>query len=211
MYKETTTLLSPHLFNIYINDLLAEVNQETTTLIAYADDLLLFAHTVEGAQRRLNHVNTWAAEHSLAISTTKTYILGSTTPIFHANGSEVAAVESTPYLGIPLTAGGLDWRTYYSATIRACRRQLYHIDYITRSWPLTARVDIYTTFLLPKLEYGGSLFVLHTSTFDFHTVKLTPSPAHQHTWHNLEQFQKEAAKIILKQHAFTGPLFNVLN
>jgi len=101
MYKETTTVLSPHLFNVYINDFLAEVNQETTNLIAYADDLLLFANTAEDAQNRPNQLNTWAAEHSLTISTTKTYILGSTTPIFHANGSEVEAVESTPYLGDP--------------------------------------------------------------------------------------------------------------
>ena len=205
------TILSPQLFNVYIDDLLKELNDDDDCTNAFADDLLLSAESERQAQSKLNQLNTWSGEHSMKVSTKKTVVLGATSPIYHRDGSEVKRVTTATYLGIPLTVNGLDWQSYYSETISACRRQLHIVSGTTWSWPPTARVDIFKTFILPKLEYGGTLFVDHAVTFDFEAKKPRLNDTFTREWEAIEKLQKQSAALLLKQKQFTGPLFNMLD
>ena len=75
---------------------------------------------------------------------------------------------------------------------------------------MTARVTMYKTFLQPRLEYGGALFLEHSTTFHFSSNKIRITPQYAPTWATIEDFQKDASRILLKQRQHTGPLYNIL-
>lgn len=206
------TILSPQLFNVYIDDLMKMMNNdESERLIGYADDLLLFAETPGDAQKQMDRLNEWSTEHSMTVSTKKTFALGADTPIFHKDGTEIKRVPVATYLGIPLRSEGLDWKMYYEQVVPACRSLLAHISYTCRSWPLTARVAIFKTFVLPKLEYGGSLFWEHSVKFNFDDKSSSTHEEYATTWELLETFHKHATAILLKQKTFQAQLYNILD
>ena len=77
--------LSPHLFNLYIDDLakLLErasydpvmLNGENVSCLMYADDMLLLSSTESGLQRSLNLLGTYCDKWQLVVNTSKTKVM----------------------------------------------------------------------------------------------------------------------------------------
>ena len=77
-------LLSPLLFNLYIDDLIRdmkllnigiEIEDEKICLLLYADDVILIADTEEDLQSLLNCLNDWSARNGLTKTNQKLFIL----------------------------------------------------------------------------------------------------------------------------------------
>ena len=77
--------LSPLLFNIFINDLALKIkslglginigNDETVSLMMYADDIVLLAESENDLQRMLNAFCDWCSANFMSININKTNIV----------------------------------------------------------------------------------------------------------------------------------------
>lgn len=89
-------VLSPLLSNVYLDPLdhlLAELGLE---MVRYADDFVVLGRTREDAQRALEIVRTWTAEHGLTLHPTKTKIVDARTESFEFLGYRFQGAERVP-------------------------------------------------------------------------------------------------------------------
>ena len=78
-------ILSPILFNIFINDIIPFIKQINTgihnteevliCILLYADDIALLAEKEEDLQSLIDKVNTWCCKNLMTINVTKTKVL----------------------------------------------------------------------------------------------------------------------------------------
>ena len=78
-------LLSPTLFNIYINDFITGINDikegirldgdTCVSVLAYADDLVLLSTSAEGLQKMLDYVSQWCDNNAMKVNCEKTKIM----------------------------------------------------------------------------------------------------------------------------------------
>ena len=115
-------VLSPNLFNIYINDLpeIFEGDIDSPMLaeqyihcLLYADDLVLFSLSTVGLQRKLNKLYSYCQEWELSINTKKTQVMAISSQkgyIPNENmtigDTKLSWVSNYKYLGIEIHADG---------------------------------------------------------------------------------------------------------
>jgi len=112
-------ILSPLLFNLYLNDLAVYLKStgigivcgaDTICMLMYADDLVILASTEQELQLLLNALNDWCNRYSMTVNSTKSNIVHFRNPAvnktdFQFKGGDIAlsVVEKYTYLGILLT------------------------------------------------------------------------------------------------------------
>jgi len=192
------TVLSPHLFNIFTDDLVRRLNPhypERKTLLAYADDHVLLCNTLAEAKDYLNTAIAWANPRGLKINSTKSFILyDHETTVNALNNITIHSRPVGKYLGIPFTTAGIDWVTHFSNAIKEVSPFLRLRLHQTRTWSITARHHLYRTFVRPTIDYGLTLFAIHS--LNLSTAK--PS-SHHDVWHEMEQFHHDACRLIARQ------------
>jgi exonuclease III len=114
-------VLSPALFNIFINDIcglisnegVPEINGVSISHLLYADDMLLLSLSEEGLQAHLQVISTYCQDWGISINCKKTKIMvftrsGRTPNVgrFEINNQQLEIVKEYKYLGIVLTANG---------------------------------------------------------------------------------------------------------
>ncbi len=84
LYLHTYCVLSPLLFNLFLNDLSQEIKNcgrgviiedEIISLLLYADDLCFICDSEEGLQEMLNILHTWCECWSMVLNVKKTQIV----------------------------------------------------------------------------------------------------------------------------------------
>ena len=111
-------ILSPNLFNLYINDLpnklgidvdTPELNGEPINCLLYADDLIIFSRTREGLQNKLNILDSYCEEWCLSVNPKKTKIMytgknsGESAP-FMVGDASLEYTSHYKYLGVEINA-----------------------------------------------------------------------------------------------------------
>lgn len=112
-------LMSPLLFNLYINDLLEEITQLETgvdigqtsvSVIVYADDIVLLTKSAEDLQSMMETLHAWSVKNSMVVNLEKSKVIHfhkvskpQTTFPFMYNGEPMEVVKSYKYLGLILT------------------------------------------------------------------------------------------------------------
>ena len=118
-------ILSPLLFNIYINEIpklfeqtlsdpLALPNGTAINSLLYADDLVILSRSKSGLQNCLNQLHTWCNKWLMEINTKKTKIMilqkhKSKQPPnvkFHIGNNEIEITNEYTYLGLRLSQNG---------------------------------------------------------------------------------------------------------
>ena len=109
-------LISPLLFNLYINDLVTEINLlgkginvdgRNISMLLYADDIVLMANTARDLQSMLDALNTWCTRWGLNVNPNKTKVVQfkphgrskSNFP-FRCGDNELEVVSRYKYLGL---------------------------------------------------------------------------------------------------------------
>ena len=127
-------ILSPLLFNIYINDLteilscpksdLVSLNDHEIPCLMYADDIVLMATSQRGLQNQLNSLHEYCSKWYLDVNTNKTKSLVVSHKTFNIDfnyGTEnIEQVDSFPYLGIMINSKG----NFTDNTQRLCNKSL---------------------------------------------------------------------------------------
>jgi len=154
--------LSPYLFNIFVDELLVELNRTSSAVprsIFYADDGALLASSAEEMQCLLDVVVAWCNRQRMTLNVGKCGYLAppqSEDVIFLADQAVPRVLEYS-YLGFPLTCFGIDFDKHITRRIdQACARTAFLSVHSDR-WGPAHRLRVYRQFLAPIMEYGAPL------------------------------------------------------
>jgi Reverse transcriptase (RNA-dependent DNA polymerase) len=149
------SLLSPFLFNLFIDALGNELNDglDIPRALLYADDIALKASTPQEAQDMLHVCHEWAVSHGMIWGIPKCGVVGCNVPLFLAD-SQIPIVTSYKYLGIPHTASGLDWKQHLQTRQEKEIRFFTATSDLARAWPISSRLLLFKVFARPLGEYS---------------------------------------------------------
>lgn len=166
------SLLSPYLYNIYTEtllDILKETNAGTvlpdgtkTSVIAFADDLLLMSPTLRGLQMLINKCLSYGKTHNISFNHIKTQFVISGNPYFQKpmlamNGKLVQPQETMKHLGFI-------WKKHSGRLLLK-----HHMEYrLSEMWSVVSSLissgvrhlhpnqitQLLQSLVIPKLLYG---------------------------------------------------------
>jgi len=189
------TVLSPPLSNIYLNRLLikftagfgSHMSLVLVVILAYADDLKVFARSYEEACRMTRFIAGECAAIGLTIRASKCAILSQDNrPIMlqhNTNNDIIQAKPSEKYLGVDVDHNGINWRVYYDRILGNHKQALRWLTLLTHAWPASARSTAYSTFVQPQIGYCAALFALVSLDVSSVAPKII---AYHDTWGLLE-------------------------
>lgn len=169
-------VLSPHLFNVYMDDLSYKlndlpigctVNNFTINNLCYADDMVLISPSAQGLQKLINTCTDYANAHDVIYNETKTQCMsilpnqlrGVNDPVITLGNHTLDFVNEFPYLGHIITRNQKD-----SVDIEHRRRKLCALgNMITRRFAfcnLDTKIQLFKSFCYSI--YGCSLWANYT-------------------------------------------------
>ena len=174
------SILSPYLFNIFINDLLKELKDVKTGVrisefhansLAYADDINILSTTASGLQKLIDACVKYADRWRFKFSTKKTKcvcfgksLLNSATT-WKLGQDIINLSDSVDVLGVNFDRK-LTYKTHVQNRIQACRKNIYRLASVGMSYPgLQAEVKTYLWKIIgsPTLVYGMDSISLSAS------------------------------------------------
>ena len=175
-------VLSPILFNIYLNDLvgklendesnLTKLNNETVPVLMYADDLALISTSEKGLQSQVDQLYTFCSKWQLEVNTSKTktmVISNRKSPAkieTRYNDTVLEQVNTFPYLGITLNNKG-NFEQNKINMINKCTKAFYKLWRSSKNANLSVKslFHLYDHTIKPILVYGSEV------TFTFNLKK----------------------------------------
>ena len=167
-------ILSPLLWNIILDDLLASTASKTPTYIqAFADDLISLAEGDDLAiihhrtQKTLNHINEWCKKQGLKLSTIKTTIVMFTNKLkwklkpIKIDGITIKISKSAKFLGITLD-NKLNFNEHVkNISSRAKTNMIRATLAIGPTWGLSPKIAlwIYKQTIRPAIIYAAPIWI----------------------------------------------------
>jgi hypothetical protein len=163
------SIISPLLFNIFIDNLAMELNRGQSDIRAmlFADDVVIKAKNHSEAQRLLDIAYNWARENGMTWGITKCGVV-TKRPILPLmlDGEELPVVNSYKYLGVPHEAKGIAWETYVRQLTEKTRKMIAMLSVKGKHWHPKTKLIIYKTFVRPTSEYCLPLVTKYIKTKD---------------------------------------------
>ena len=165
------SLLSPWLFDIFIDDLAVELNggqytmppgQPIPTALLFADDILIQAASLAKAQDSLDRLSAWIERNGMEPNIAKCGVIIDTDtetrlPL-RLCGQLVPVVAAYRYLGFPFRQDiGIDWKGHMEASILRATRFISALAATgtSRLWTAHTRLTLYKAYARPLFEYGA--------------------------------------------------------
>jgi hypothetical protein len=159
------SLLSPILFDVFIDDLAASINIPTCVgvpkCLLFADDILLTSSTKTEMLMLLDTVVIWCRDNEMTINVPKSGTTHKRSQLF-INNEEIPQVNTYRYLGIPLSRKGIDPTDLIEENLRRATGALNLVrnSLASRLWPPATKITIYKLFIRSVLEYAAPILVL---------------------------------------------------
>lgn len=153
---------SPWLFNVFVDDLLYQVNDlgpGPPICLFYADDGVIIVNSRTDLQEKLRVVEEWSRRNVIFLNPAKCAVITarSDLPPLFVYGHELDRPHSYTYLGFPVSAGGIDFALHLQQRIEAAVGRARWLGLHSNSWGPAHRLRIYKVFLAPMFEYGAPL------------------------------------------------------
>lgn len=163
------SVLSPFLFNIFINDL---VKSDTISSLGinlgtehgkigalfYADDSALISTSQPNAQRQLDVVSNWSKEWGMSIHPQKTVVMTfgkkKDPPALTLDGEQLSFVEEFRYLGVIFASNGASPNTSILEKLESQKQALYLLLRKNNAFSSTMKARVYQSVLRPIALYG---------------------------------------------------------
>jgi ribonuclease HI len=186
-------VLSPTLFLVYINDLVAELPHGTKVAM-YADDLVIWCSdeyatvATKLLQRALDALTSWANRWCVSINTDKcSTTLFTLSPkqkasIMKINGELLREDKQPTYLGVTFD-DRLTWKPHINKAATKARRKLAILRKLSgTTWGANGKIlnKIYQQSIRPHLEYGSAAWC----------------PASKTTLQELDKVQNQALRVL---------------
>ena len=181
------SVLSPLLFNIFINDigdnLLLDgapiLHESRISHLLYADDLVLFSTSENELQNNIDRVNTFCKNWGLAININKSKIMvfsksgGVEKDAFRFNlsGEEIEYVKQYKYLGVNFTNTGKFAVAEKTLSLKA-NRALFSIkqSIFDKSLKPSVILNIFESLVKPIALYGSEIWVPYKTCYKSKTL-----------------------------------------
>ena len=168
-------ILSPLLFNIFINDLIPLLNDpendppslltKDVGCLLYADDLVILSTSKEGLQKSLDKLNQYCTKWKLEINVTKSKSLifskqgKDTNDLFTIGDQALDQVKSYPYLGIEFSSSGSFKLAQQKLTNKAMKAlfKLKQLLYDSNLKPDTS-LKLFDQLIKPICLYGAEIW-----------------------------------------------------
>lgn len=171
---------SPTWFNVFINDIMDEIEgvqvpgvEALVPGLLFADDLVLVAESLEHLQRSLQSLQEWAETWGMSIGVGKCGVMAVGAPTkeledtadrWRVDANPIPIVETYTYLGIEFN-NRLDLQLIEDARTSVLLRRAAALRPFLRNRkvPISIRLHIVRSQLLPVALYGGELTGMNTS------------------------------------------------
>lgn len=169
-------LLSPVLFNLYINDLCQEmktlnkgvtINNEVVNILLYADDAVLIAESESDLQIMINALSKWCSKWEMKLNVEKSKVMHvrhpeydiSTIPIVYEN-IKLDYVSKYKYLGLVLNEH-MDMNESVKNVALAANRALGILIAKTKKcggFPFQSYSKLYDSLVQPIIDYSAGIW-----------------------------------------------------
>ena len=146
------SILSPLLFNLYIDNLAKALNDTCPTLL-FADDILLLADKTKEAQNCLAIAEAWSRDFEISFNAAKSGTMG-TSEILKISGENIPPVSEYKYLGVPMTRNGVNWPKHIQTLHTKSKNLRLAIQERSIGWNSITKLTIYRCFVRPIIEYA---------------------------------------------------------
>ena len=169
-------LLSPLLFNLFINNLVdaikslnvgVDIDGEKTGILLYADDLVLMAETEPELQLMLDTLSIWCRNNKIRVNQEKSKIIHFRTPSipkssfdFKCGDTSLDIASQYNYLGLTLTEF-LNYDIMAANVAKSASRALglvIHKSKLNGGFPFECFTKLYDALVWPIVEYGSSIW-----------------------------------------------------
>ena len=169
-------LLSPILFNLYINDLVTTIKQscsglsiggENVCTLMYADDLVLLAKNENDLQSMLDALSSWCEQWQISINSDKSEVVhfrskGRTRSsfVFKVGESHLKTVSKYRYLGLFIDEY-LDYKVTADHVSKSAQRALGLIIAKSKAFggiPFNCFKKMYESIVVPIINYGSCVW-----------------------------------------------------
>jgi hypothetical protein len=149
------SILSPFLFNIFIDKLARDINKNIKEPLAlfFADDIVLKTKNIAETQKLIFICEKWANDNGLSFGIKKCGIMGSGEKTILIQGEPIPTVKCYKYLGLPHMLNGINWGLYCSQVSSKVTKFIQSLQYRKKTWNFQSRITIYKTFIRPIGEY----------------------------------------------------------
>ena len=164
------------MFDLFINDLALKiksynigvpVNNETVSILLYADDIVLLAETEADLQYLLNELHTWCLSNSMHVNNGKSNVVHFRAPSiartnvkFTCGPEVIKVVDKYTYLGITLTEF-LDYEVTAKIVAQSATRALGLLIAKYKSiggMPFKVFTKLYDSLVWPVISYGAAIW-----------------------------------------------------
>ena len=172
--------LSPILFNIYLNDLLTEVDKDKThsvqlgdkqyiTCLAYADDILILSKSAIGLQRSLDILDRFCNTWNVKVNIEKTKCITfqkknkvNKNDIFYIGGYFVSNICEFTYLGLTINAAG-SFKSSIEYLTQKARRACFALNQKIKLGhiPVNIALKLFDAYVAPIFLYGTEVWNVH--------------------------------------------------
>lgn len=146
------SILSPCLFNVFINDLAIKCNNITPSLF-FADDILIKAKVAAKAQDTLDICTQWSTENKLEFGINKCATVSKERIDLNLGNEIVPYAIEYKYLGAPHQWNRVCWESLIRNNCIKHDKSLMAISDYQSNWSNIARLAIWRSFIRPKLDY----------------------------------------------------------
>jgi len=196
------SLLSPFLFNVYVDDLAQDLSQfqdsssPIPAALLFADDIQLLPKNFQQAQSMLSIVDSWCLSNGMESNAKKSGYVGPATDWnLVLGGSPIPCPTSYTYLGLPVINSGIDWHSYVKKCLEKAGKTLKYIQVKGNRWPPIIRLQLFKTFVRSLWEYCSPLVYL---------------AAESELINDIQNFQDKALSWVANQTDATGKKYKRL-
>ena len=210
--------LGPILFNIFINDLLKELEESNLgasiwnikiSTLGFADDIVLISDNKRCMQKLVDICQSWAAKNGMEFSATKCKAMVFNRPPntirnkFRMGNKPIEVVQEYKYLGILLSTKRLTniFSKHFSKAIEKAERRIQcirHLGYHADGLRIETAIRMYKILVRPILEYCSQVLIYRNYYYSTLTNKRTQSLSNTKDYaQKLEHFQTQALKKLL--------------
>ena len=165
------SILGPLLFSLYLDPLTKISLSQDTTVILYADDIVLYrpissSHDIDIFQSDVDKIADWVNDAGLCLNANKSKVVvfshKKSRPAVNiqVDNTAVPVADSTRFLGVT-TASDLKWNTHISNTCAKARKQLGIIHRSFNQANSNTLSHLYRCLVLPTLDYCSSVWDPH--------------------------------------------------
>ena len=164
----------------YLNDILNSINDNidgvinidelNLFLVLFADDAIIFGNNPESLQSILNDLEQYCINWNLKLNTNKTKVMifensRPTSYDFFLYGTKIDIVHSFKYLGIYFFKNG-NWCRTQKTIAQHAGHSLHNlfIIYNQLDLPVSQRMNLFDSLVLPVLTYAAEVWGYHSST-----------------------------------------------